>query len=55
MKKAISKRLADMLLGKPKAHKIGWQPNHKQKRIQAAIQRKKIAAPRRQRFEGRKR
>jgi len=55
MKKKLGKRLVDMLLGSPKAHTIGYQPNRKQKRMQQRLLRKRAAAPARQRYEGRKR
>ena len=55
MKKKLGRALADMLLGKPVAHKIGYKPNRQQKRMQQRLLRKRAAAPARQRYEGRKR
>jgi len=48
-------KLIDMLLGKPKAHQLEPGLNRKQKRIRAAQYRKRMAAPKRQKYEGRKR
>ena len=55
MKKKLGKALVDMFLGKPEAHKIGYKPNRKQRRMQGAMQQKRNAAPNRRRHEGRKR
>ncbi len=46
-------RLIDMLLGKPKAHQLEPGMNRKQKRIRAAQYRKRQAAPKRIKHEGR--
>lgn len=46
-------KLIDILLGKPKAHQLEPGMNRKQKRVRSAQYRKRMAAPKRLRHEGR--
>lgn len=47
------KKFIDALLGKPSAHSIPLRPNRKQRRMQAALRQKEIAAPNRRKYEKR--
>ncbi len=52
-KVGLTKKLLDILLGAPKAHKTPPALNRKTRRIMGAMQQKRNAAPRRRRFERR--
>ena len=46
-------KLIDALLGRPKAHQLEPGMNRKQKRMNSAMYRKRMAAPKRLKHEGR--
>ena len=54
-KPGLTKKLLDILLGAPKAHKAPPPLNRKTRRYLGAMQQKRNAAPRRRKYEGRKR
>lgn len=52
-KVGLTKKLLDILLGAPKAHKTPPAMNRKMRRYMGAQQQKRNAAPRRRKYEGR--
>ncbi len=53
-KKGLTKKLLDIILGAPKAHKTPPALNRRTRRIMGAMQQKRNAAPNRRKYERRK-